>query len=240
VAVTIDDGYRDFLLHGQPVFAQYGIPVTVFLITGFIDRELWTWWDQITYLFHRTRRTSISFEGRELDLGGDLVRVIDVVTRNLKRLAANVQNARIEELSRDLAVQLPPDAPPEYEPLGWDEVRHLSSLGVEFGAHTRTHPILSLVTDQAELSGEILGSKRRLDEHLQIPCLHFAYPNGTLADYDGRCVACVQQAGFATAVAVERAFNYPGADRFRLARLDADPSLPKNYVAESLAGVPQF
>src|SRR5580692_8559730 len=26
VAVTIDDGYRDFLLHGQPVFSRYEIP----------------------------------------------------------------------------------------------------------------------------------------------------------------------------------------------------------------------
>lgn len=240
VAVTIDDGYRDFLLHGQPVFSHYDIPVTVFLITGFIDRELWPWWDQVTYMFHRTRRAGISFEGRELDLRGDLVRIIDFVTRNLKNLPASVRNARMDALRKDLGVQVPEAAPSEYEPLRWDEVRKLSAMAVEFGAHTRTHPILSLVSDPTELNDEIAGSKRRLDEQLGIPCLHFAYPNGTPADYDQRSVASVQQAGFSTAVVVERTFNNRGADRFRLARLDADPSLPENHLAESLAGVPKF
>ena len=240
VAVTVDDGYRNFLLNGQPVFSQYEIPVTVFLITGFIDRELWPWWDQVTYMFHRTRRSSISFAGSELNLTSDLIRVVDVVTRNLKRLPANVRHVRIDELQQTLDVRLPESAPLEYEPLAWDEVRQLSRMGVEFGAHTRTHPILSLVSDETELNEEITGSRRRLYEQLWIPSLHFAYPNGTPADYDERTVASVRRAGFATAVVLERALNYPGADRFRLARLDADPSLPKNHLVESLAGMPNF
>jgi len=237
VAVTVDDGYRDFLVHGQSVFSQYGIPVTVFLITGFIDRELWPWWDKVTYMFRRTSRSVISFQGNELNIKADVVRVVDVVTKYLKRVPSNVRNASIKELAHELKVRLPEDAPSDYEPLAWDEVRELHSAGVEFGAHTRTHPILSGISEEIELNEEIAGSKRRLDEQLGRVTMHFAYPNGTPSDYDDRSVAVVRKAGFATAVSVDRIFNYPGADRFRLARLDADPSIPAAQMTESLAGV---
>jgi peptidoglycan/xylan/chitin deacetylase (PgdA/CDA1 family) len=237
VAITIDDGYRDFLLHGHPVFSRYEIPVTMFVITGFLDRELWPWWDQLTYMFQRTRRTVISFAGREVPITGNILRVIDGVTQPLKRLSRSERGDRINELQQQLEVELPKDAPPEYEPLSWAEVRQLTAAGVEFGGHTRTHPILSCISSEAELREEVAGSKRRLDEQLGFPSLHFAYPNGTPSDYNEQVVAAVKDSGFASAVIVAKTFNYTGADCFRLARLDADPSLPEKHFVESLAGL---
>jgi peptidoglycan/xylan/chitin deacetylase (PgdA/CDA1 family) len=237
VAVTIDDGYRDFLLHGQPVFSRYEIPATVFVITGFIDREWWPWWDQLTYLFLRTRRAEIFFSGAKLSISGDILRVIDSVTQPLKRLSRGQRSAKIAELQQQLGLELPKNAPSEYEPLSWDDVRRLNAQGVEFGGHTRTHPILSCISDEAELEEEIAASKRRLDEQLGFPSLHFAYPNGTSADYNRETVAAVKESGFASAVTLGGKFNFAGADRFQLARLDADPRLPQTHLVESLAGM---
>src|SRR5919112_660370 len=62
LVVTVDDGYRDFLLHAHPVFSDYGIPVTVFLVSDFLDRKLWLWWDQVQYAFRHTSRKSLSLE----------------------------------------------------------------------------------------------------------------------------------------------------------------------------------
>lgn len=236
VAVTVDDGYRDFILHGQPVFSQYEIPVTVFLITGFIDGELWPWWDQLTYMFRRTQQTTVPFAGTDLPIAGDLLRVIDRVAKALKRMPNSERFEVIGKLQQSLAVELPKHVPSEYEPLRWDEVRRLSAMGVEFGCHTRTHPILSQVSDQDQLREEIAGSKQRLDEHLGFPSLHFAYPNGRCTDYDERTVAAVKQCGFASAVTVERTLNYAHADVLRLSRLDVDPSLPERLFIETLAG----
>jgi peptidoglycan/xylan/chitin deacetylase (PgdA/CDA1 family) len=237
VAVTIDDGYRDFLLHGHPVFSQFKIPVTVFVVTGFIDRELWPWWDQITYMFRRTRRSRISFSGSDTLIAGDILRVIDGVTQGLKRLPRLERNAKIQQLQQELEVDLPKEVPAEYEPLSWDDVRGLSSVGVEFGGHTRTHPILSCISGSDELRQEIAGSKRRLEVETGLPALHFAYPNGTQADYNEETVAVVQESGFTSAVTLGRKFNSAGANLFRLARLDADPSLPLKHLVESLAGL---
>jgi peptidoglycan/xylan/chitin deacetylase (PgdA/CDA1 family) len=40
LAVTVDDGYGDFQEAGYPVFAEYGIPVTVFLVNRFPGRQV--------------------------------------------------------------------------------------------------------------------------------------------------------------------------------------------------------
>src|SRR5438045_3762339 len=58
VAVTVDDGNRDFLINGFPVFQAYNIPVTVYLVSGFLDQKLWLWWDKIIYLMEQTRQPS--------------------------------------------------------------------------------------------------------------------------------------------------------------------------------------
>jgi peptidoglycan/xylan/chitin deacetylase (PgdA/CDA1 family) len=237
LAVTIDDGYRDFLFHGQPVFSRFEIPVTVFLITGFTDGELWPWWDQITYMFLRTQRTTISFDGQAIRVAGDLMRLAGGVAHALKRLPNAECIARVKELQQLLEVVPPTLAPPEYEALSWDEVRQLNTAGVEFGVHTRTHPILSKLADENELQMEVAGAKQRLDQQMGFPSLHFAYPNGTLADYDCRTLAAVQRCGFATAVTAEPGFNYRSAPPYELLRVNVDASTHPTHFAEKLAGL---
>jgi peptidoglycan/xylan/chitin deacetylase (PgdA/CDA1 family) len=237
LAVTVDDGYRDFLLHGYPVFSRYEIPSTVFLITGFIDRELWPWWDQITYMFAHTRRSEISFAGLELHIAGDLFRVGNRAAFALKSVANSERLVKLKELQRKLEVELPHSAPAEYEPLSWNDVRQLSAAGVEFGGHTRTHPILSRVSAEAEVMSEIDDAKKRLDDQLGFPSLHFAYPNGTPGDYTPQIVAVVRDCGFTTAVTAKPGLNYRGADPHELLRLWANPSLTEKHFAELLAGL---
>src|SRR5262249_6353100 len=61
LAVTVDDGNRDFLLSAYPVFKAHEIPVTVYLVSGFLDKQLWLWWDQIIYIVEETRRSSFQW-----------------------------------------------------------------------------------------------------------------------------------------------------------------------------------
>ena len=108
---------------------------------------------------------------------------------------------------------------------------------IEFGAHTRTHPILSRLETDAKLDDDIAGSKRRIEEALGRPVKHFCYPNGRPEDVDDRAVECVKHAGFETAVVTSQGFNFRGADRFRLKRIPADPGYPDAFFEEYVAGV---
>lgn len=67
--------------------------------------------------------------------------------------------------------------------LSWGEIREMQRYGIDFGAHTLTHPDLTrLSLKQAER--EICESKAIIEEALGISVLSFAYPYGR---YDDRC-----------------------------------------------------
>ena len=54
VAFTIDDGYFDHAQVAAPIFEEFGCPLTMFLVSGFMDGKLWLWWDQVQYIFENT------------------------------------------------------------------------------------------------------------------------------------------------------------------------------------------
>jgi peptidoglycan/xylan/chitin deacetylase (PgdA/CDA1 family) len=222
LAITVDDGFRDFLEHGFPVLNRYEIPATVFLVSDFLDGKLWLWLNQFDYMLRRT--------SRKVDSPAALRRM-------LKGLPNGERVHRLKELQCELDVDVPAAPPPEYAPLTWDEVRRLAEKNVEFGPHTRSHPILSALPGEADVRDEIAGSKARVDAELGLPSMHFCYPNGTRADFNPTTVSIVRQCGFATAVTTEPGMVSSGANPFELCRLGVEPVLADEYFAEILAGV---
>ncbi|MDK9697032.1 MAG: polysaccharide deacetylase family protein [Siculibacillus sp.] len=55
VAFTLDDGYRDNLVHARPVFERHGVPFTVFATSGFVTRERTVWWLTLERIIARVR-----------------------------------------------------------------------------------------------------------------------------------------------------------------------------------------
>ena len=181
LAVTVDDGYRDFYQVAHPVFREYGIPVTVYLVSGFLDRRLWLWVDQVRYAFLHSPAPSF-----RQDLSGHPPRTFELgttesrkaaghaVAEAAKKLANSARLQLLERLPNQLEIDLPEDAPPEHEPMHWEEARELAAGGiVELGAHTCTHPVLSRIASQQELEDESAGSKLRIEEQLDRPVDHF-------------------------------------------------------------------
>ena len=247
LAVTVDDGYDDFREAGSPVFAEYGIPVTVYLATDFLDGKSWLWFDRVLYVFANTTAGEANVEIP----GGSVyrARMNGAETRRaagqyLADLAVAWSPADRREvvaaLPRLLNVEMPEEAPAEYRPLRWDDVRKLAASGVEFGAHTKTHPILSALTDLEELRDEVAGSKARIEAELDRPVMHFCYPNGKMADIGPAAAEAVRSAGMRTAVTAEPGLNQAGQDPFLLLRIGADPGYEEKYFARSVARAGRF
>lgn len=228
LAITVDDGYRDFLLHGWPVFRRYNLPVTVYLVSGFLNGELWLWVDQVRYLVEASGRCACAEE---------CTRQIDQLHERLQTIPNEERLNEMSKLPGNMGIELPPTAPKEYEPLRWSEVRELAREGVSFGAHTHTHPILSRISDGPGLREEIAGSKEHIERELGLPVRHFCYPNGTTRDIGDRAVQAVREAGFATAVTTEPGLNSRTQDPHLLKRQGVDPWVDSRYFAELLAGV---
>lgn len=241
VTITVDDGHADFQRVAHPVFRRFGIPVTLYLTTDFIDRTDWLWFDQLEYVFRATAVETLVDES-----SGRTHALVEYADRRRAFMALAVQAKEMPEagrrglprrLARQLGVSLPEQAPNEYQPVTWDGVRQMMREGVEIGAHTRSHPILSRLPDRASLSDEITGSMRRVEEATEARVLHFCYPNGRRADITPETVAEVRAAQFETAVTTIPGLVTPLDDPLLLARVGVGPETPERYFHRSVAGL---
>ena len=93
----------------------------------------------------------------------------------------------------------------ELVPMSWDELASLRDLGWEIGAHSRSHPRLTQISDSA-LDDELAGARVALEDHLGQPCRSIAYPYG---DVDERVVRAAASAGYATGAGLPSRFHAP-------------------------------
>lgn len=114
VVFTIDDGFFDSAEVAIPLFLEYGIPVTCFLLSGFLDGNLWPWDDKLTYCFYCSRayNKSVKLENGCSFVfdGGDTNR--RELRDCLKKLPIPEQEAVLAQLAVELEVSLPQEPNP--------------------------------------------------------------------------------------------------------------------------------
>ncbi|MEO5954427.1 MAG: polysaccharide deacetylase family protein [Nitrospiraceae bacterium] len=208
VAFTIDDGYFDHADVAAPIFAEYGCPVTTFVTTGFLDGQLWFWWDQIEHIFESAKRSNFTVSMGDTRVQYAMVtpgmakQSHDAFTHWCKTLKAEERQVAIAQLAMAAEVELPRRPPPRYAPMTWDALRSAEKKGMEFGPHTVTHPILTQSSDdQAKI--EISQSWEKLSKEAHRPVPIFCYPNGQWSDFSDREIHAVRAAGMVGAVSGE-------------------------------------
>ncbi len=92
---------------------------------------------------------------------------------------------------------------PERKMLNWQQIAEMNRHKISFGAHTVSHPKLSEIDAEASTK-EIRQSKQTIEEQLEIPCLHFAYPYGLFTEQTSNIVG---DAGFTLACSTRSGFN---------------------------------
>lgn len=205
VVLTIDDGYDDFYRFAFPVLKKYGLPATLYVTADFVDRKLWLWPDKIAFILNTTPEQTFSFTTVT-----NQVRRLSLVTKSERSAAWPVLNRHclsigheerqqfLQRLAQDLHVTLTEEPAADYAPMSWSAVRELAENGIEIGAHSRTHPVLSNL-DRDRLREEIYGSKTRIEEVINKPVTAFCYPNGQRNDYNDLVKQVVIESGFASA-----------------------------------------
>ena len=205
VAFTIDDGYLDHATVAAPLFAEFDCPVTTFLCTGFLDRKLWFWWDQIEFIFDQTGRNSLTVPltdgpwSRSWASPEARRAAQRDFTERCKRVPDAAKHVAVSRLAGEAGVAIPAEPPAQYAPMSWEQARAAENHGMSFGPHTVTHPVLSRTPDQ-QSARELTDSWRRLREELRSPVPVFCYPNGGSGDFGAREIAVLRGLGLAGAV----------------------------------------
>jgi peptidoglycan/xylan/chitin deacetylase (PgdA/CDA1 family) len=114
-------------------------------------------------------------------------------------------------------------------------LRCLRQSGVEIGAHTVTHPILSTLTYEAA-KHEVQESKAQMEQSSGLPIRAFAYPFGAPGlDFARRERDLARQSGFLFAFAGEGGFVDRTKDPFNLPRIGMG-TMTRHQFAATITG----
>ena len=114
--------------------------------------------------------------------------------------------------------------------LTWEQVRQLSSLGIECGGHSHSHRQLDILP-LSMARDEIVRCKHLLEDHLGREVMSFSYPHGYHSNVVKRLV---REAGYTSACAVKYEKNSVTPDPFALARLSVDADTSREMFAALL------
>jgi peptidoglycan/xylan/chitin deacetylase (PgdA/CDA1 family) len=98
------------------------------------------------------------------------------------------------------------------------QIRECAKFAAEFGAHSRTHPNLTLLSD-VQLREEIRGSREDLSAIIGSQVISFAYPYGRFNDH----VREIVRESFDLAFTCDEGTNEPSSDPYRLCRTMVQP-----------------
>jgi len=201
VVITVDDGYRDFYEIAYPLLRHYHVPATFFVTTGFINRDLWLWPDQVAWLLARKPQGSRqhTIVGLPIDLGRPTSELWDLLVSHFLSIPNADRLAGLASLEQLCSVNLPGEAPQEYASSDWAQLQEMQEHGIEIGGHTYSHPSLGHMTNE-EVARELSLTSRLLTDNLGGQPRSFCYPNGSPADYSEAVKAQVRESGFSAAV----------------------------------------
>jgi len=216
-AITIDDGYKDNYLYAYPILRKFQVPATIFLTTGHIGTPNLFWWDKVGYLIQHTSVERLRLgEHYSYRLESPTKRRYAhlSITEKLKDLPDAQKNLIIEDLVNVAGVHIPYSVGQQLI-LSWTEVSEMSRNGVDFGAHTVTHPILTM-TPPEEARREIAQSREDIEARVGKPVRLFSYPNG---DFNAEIEGIVKELGFLAAFTCDPVWISSKSNFYELGRI---------------------
>jgi peptidoglycan/xylan/chitin deacetylase (PgdA/CDA1 family) len=246
VALTFDDGYADNLYEAKPLLERHLVPATVFIASNHIGASAEFWWDELERLLLQPgtlpSTLTLAIGNREyswqIDDDADygpaafernrdwnVTQSKNISGRHVIYRALHGQLGLLSTRQREQALDslrrwanTSSTARATHRTVTATEVIALAAGDcVEIGAHTASHPVLSMLTEK-EQEIEIRRSTHRLAEIIGKPIKSFAFPYGSLTDYGGETVRLVKAMNFDCACSTFPDVVRQGCDRFQLPR----------------------
>ncbi len=209
---TLDDGYRDNRDFALPVMREFGAPFTVYVASDFAEGTGRLWWIALEMVIAgaaviearigdvatRLDASTPAAKQAAFDRLHDWLRALPGEHDVRREITALCARHGVDEtaIARDLC-------------MSWDELKAFADDPlVTIGAHSITHCNLAKQSEEIAHQ-EMTTSRARIEDALQRPVLHLAYPYGDRHAAGPREFALARAAGFKTAVTTRPGMIFP-------------------------------
>jgi peptidoglycan/xylan/chitin deacetylase (PgdA/CDA1 family) len=205
-AFTIDDGYRDNLVHAWPVFRRHGCPFTIFIAPAITDGACELWWRGLEDVIAGDTVFRATVEGRDLSLetmtDAQKQAAFERVYWPVRFMAEHDQRRWIRALCSTHGVNL--EAQCRAQAMNWDELREIAADPLcTIGAHTVHHYAIAKLEPE-EAMREAVASRERIAAEIGKRPRFFAYPYGDETSAGPRDFELIREAGFEAAVTTRK------------------------------------
>jgi len=102
------------------------------------------------------------------------------------------------------------------------QLRTMVELGIDIGAHTRTHADMGKLRDPARIQEEVAGCGDELEQILGQRVAHFAFPYGLPRNMSAAAFRAAREHGYDSVSSAYGDYNYPGDNAFHIRRIHPD------------------
>lgn len=233
IIISFDDGYKDNFTEAYPLLLKYNMRAIFFITTDFIGSDRLFPFERLSYSLNTTEQTSIDLNSFDLGIlpltnRQERIKARQIIIHYLRSRAEDMHRTVFDTVMDKLAVTIP-EGTGRNQIMDWNDISEMSSGGMEFGSHSKSHPILSRVSNEL-LRNEVQESKTCIESRLDNKIDAFCYPASGKLDYFGkREELALKQAGYTFGVTFLHGLeNYATMNPYRIRRL----RIP-NYIGDA-------
>jgi peptidoglycan/xylan/chitin deacetylase (PgdA/CDA1 family) len=212
VALTFDDGYRDFAEFALPTLERNRAPFVAYATSGFAEGSARLWWVELEEATRKLDRI-------EFVAGGEKFTMVCRNTAEKSEAFAVVYwklreglEAELLRVTKELCEQasVEPLALTKSLCLDWGGLRELARHELAtIGTHTATHPCLAKLERQ-DARDEMCAGRAVVERELGVDARHFCYPVGDPTSAGKREFDLAAELGFGSAVTTRPGMLFPG------------------------------
>src|SRR5262249_13684606 len=174
--ITFDDGYLDNHDLALPILLRHGVRATFFVSTRYVTERRRFWWDRLEHAIYQAAagRVEVHYPERiVLDLTTDDARSAAVascllVAKATPRLDVDRFVDEIASACRLSGDALDERRMSESLVMGWDHVRALYKAGMDVQSHSRSHRVLTTLSED-EAEADLAAGRKELEDQLGAP-----------------------------------------------------------------------
>jgi len=241
ILLTCDDGLLNTLTDMLPVLQSEGVSC-MFFVTGASCRNNpgMLWYEEL-YRLMRIRtlnslETQLPPEAGPSPVADTFQSRWWSTVRRASRLNAKERSDWMAAVRSEFGAKKNFGSEKRWRLLSIAELGLLADAGMSIGAHTQSHPVLSLCNDE-ETQREIHESKSELERTLGRPVWAFAYPFGNPATMGERELRLAREAGFACAFLNVEHWGAGPPSPFALPRIHVTANTTLPEFAAHLSGL---